>query len=69
MLVRGGGEGAMKPITNDDEYSYPLHSNGSASTLPRADERDFGAELRAVVKEVTGEDVPEPTKPRIGFLP
>ena len=58
-----------KPITADDEYSYPLHASGSASTLPRDEPRDFGAELRAVFKEVTGEDVPEPAQPRIGFLP
>ena len=59
----------MKPITLDDEYSYPLHTTGSASTLPTEAARDFGAELRAVVKEVTGKDVPEPEKTRIGFLP
>ena len=59
----------MKPITLDDEYSYPLHTTGMASTLPSEAERDFGAELRAVLKEVTGEVVPEPVKARIGFLP
>jgi hypothetical protein len=57
-----------RPITSDDEYSYPLHMGGAVSTLPYDPPRDFGAELRAVVKEVTGKDVPEPEKPRIGFL-
>jgi hypothetical protein len=60
----------MKPITLDDEYSYPLHASGAASTLPVDEARDVGAELRAVYKEVTGKDAPEPpAKPRIGFLP
>ena len=59
----------MKPITLDDEYSYPLHASGAASTLPRDEPRDFGAELRAVFKEVTGQDAPEPAKTRIWFLP
>lgn len=59
----------MKPITLDDEYSYPLHTNGQASTLPHDAPRDIGAELRAIVRQVTGEDVPEPAKQRIGFLP
>ena len=59
----------MKPITLDDEYSYTLHMMGTASTLPVESERDFGAELRAVLKEVTGQDVPEPSRPRMGFLP
>lgn len=59
-----------KPITMDDEYSYPLHASGAASTLPVELERDVGAELRAIYKEVTGKDAPEPqAKPRIGFLP
>lgn len=60
----------MKPITLDDEWSYPLHYSGSASTLPTEHERDIGAELRAVYKEVTGKEAPQPPqKPRIGFLP
>jgi hypothetical protein len=59
----------MAPITSDDEYSYPLHMQGHAGTLPIEHERDYGAELRAVVKEITGKDVPTPIKPRIGFLP
>jgi hypothetical protein len=59
----------LQPITLDDEYSYPLHTTGTASTLPVDQERDYGAELRAVVKEVTGEDLPAPEKQRIGFLP
>lgn len=60
----------MKPITLDDEYSYPLHMTGQAGTLPVDQVRDIGAELRAVFEEVTGKDAPEPqAKPRIGFLP
>ena len=59
----------MKPVTSYDDWSYPLHTNGAASTLPADPERDIGAELRAVLKEVTGEDVPAPQKQRIGFLP
>jgi hypothetical protein len=50
--------------------SYPVHTSGSVSTLPVDYERDIGAELRAIYKEVTGKDAPEPAaKPRIGFLP
>lgn len=58
-----------KPITLDDEYSYPLHASGSASTLPPANENDVVARLHAVVKEITGKEVPQQEKPRIGFLP
>lgn len=59
-----------RPITLDDEFSYPLHASGAASTLPTEHERDIGAELRAVYKEVTGKDAPAPPeKARIGFLP
>lgn len=57
------------PITLDDEYSYPLHSTGSASTLPPEQEDDTIARLHAVVKEVTGREVEQPARPRIGFLP
>jgi hypothetical protein len=49
--------------------SYPLHSTGTASTLPAEDENEAVRLLREVVKEVTGRDVDEPSKPRIGFLP
>jgi hypothetical protein len=61
----------MIPIRLDDDFwSYPLHMQGTATTLPVDHERDIGAELRAVFKEVTGKDAPEPPqKPRIGFLP
>ena len=59
----------MKPIRLDGEYSYPLHTTGHASTLPVDHERDYGAELRAVFKEVTGKEAPQPAeKPRIGFM-
>lgn len=58
-----------QPITLDDEYSYPLHMTGQQSTLPYDEPRDVIGELHAVVKEVTGKEVPRPEKPRMGFLP
>lgn len=50
-------------------YDAPYGGMGTASTLPVEQERDYGAELRAVVEEVSGRKVenPEP-KPRMGFL-
>lgn len=53
----------------DDEYSYPLHTTGTASTLGPEPEDEVIAQLHAVVKEVTGREVDKPVKPRIGFLP
>jgi hypothetical protein len=58
-----------KPITLDDEYSYPIHTTGAASTLPYEEPRDLVAELHEVVKEITGQDVQRQPKARIGFLP
>lgn len=58
-----------QPITMDDEYSYPLHTTGTASTLGPEPEDEVIAQLHAVVKEVTGREVDKPVKPRIGFLP
>ncbi len=58
-----------RPITLDDEYSYPLHVTGTASTLPPEAESEAIALLHAAVKEVTGRDVEPPQKPRMGFLP
>lgn len=53
-----------------DEWDYPIHMMGYASTLPAEDSGDdMVARLREVVKEITGKPVEEPTKPRIGFLP
>jgi hypothetical protein len=52
----------------DGEYSYPLHMSGSAGVLPYEPPRDVVAELRAVVKEVTGYEAPVLPKPRLGFL-
>jgi hypothetical protein len=50
-------------------YDAPSGGMGTASTLPVDEQRDYGAELRAVVEEVTGRKVAEPTpKPRMGFL-
>jgi len=57
------------PITLDDEYSYPLHNSGSVSTLPVPQEDDVIARLHQAVKDVTGKDVVQPEKPRMGFLP
>lgn len=57
---------------NTESWTYPLHLTGAACPLvPNMQEpgRDYGAELRAVLREVSGLDVPEPVKPRIGFLP
>lgn len=59
----------MRPIAVDDEYSYPVHTTGTASTLPAEQEDDVVARLHAVVKEITGKDVEVPPKARIGFLP
>jgi len=59
----------MTPITNDDEWSYSLHMQGSCSTLPQEQEDDTIARLHAVIKEITGKDVERPVKPRMGFLP
>lgn len=58
-----------RPIVLEDEYSYPLHATGAASTLPPEPEDDTIARLHAAVKEVTGRDVEPPAKPRMGFLP
>jgi hypothetical protein len=49
-------------------YDAPQPGQGTASTLPVEDERDYGAELRAVVAEVTGKPCEAPAKPRIGFV-
>ena len=62
-------EEGMKPITLDDEYSYVLHMQGSCSTLPKEHEDDTIDRLHAVIKEITGEAVEKPSKPRMGFLP
>lgn len=59
----------MQPITSDDEYSYVLHMQGLCSTLPKDHEDDTIARLHAVIKEITGKDVEQPVKPRMGFLP
>lgn len=58
-----------RPITLDDEYSYPLHVTGTASTLPAEAQDEVIAQLHAIVKEVTGQAVEVPEKPRMGFLP
>lgn len=58
-----------RPITLDDEYSYPLHMSGSASTLPADSPDEVIARLHEVVREVTGQEVEQPAKPRMGFLP
>jgi hypothetical protein len=47
--------------------SESLSGNGSISTLPVEEARDYGAELRAVVEEVTMRPCKEPIKPGIGF--
>lgn len=59
----------MKIITSDDEYSYPLHMQGAASTLSDEGEDEVIKWLHRAVKDVTGVEVKKPEKPRIGFLP
>lgn len=59
----------MMPIRLDDEYSYPLHTSGSVSTLPVEDEDEAITQLHQAVFEVTGKRVEPPAKPRMGFLP
>lgn len=49
-------------------YEAPSGGIGTATTLPAEQERDYGAELRAVIAEVTGKPCEAPTKPRMGFL-
>lgn len=56
-------------ITLDDEYSYPLHMQGTASALPPEPPDEVIAKLHAIVKEVTGRAAEVPEKPRMGFLP
>jgi hypothetical protein len=59
-----------RPITLDEEYSYPLHTVGTASGSYQEDQADdVVSRLHQVVKEVTGVEVERPQKPRIGFLP
>lgn len=52
----------------NEGYDVPSGGQGTATTLPVEQERDYGAELRAVVLEVTGKPVQEPEKRRMGFL-
>ena len=49
-------------------YDAPQGGQGMATTLPVDSERDYGAELRAVVAEVTGKPCETTQKPRMGFL-
>lgn len=53
----------------DDDVSYPMHGTGTATTLPIDAENDPAQRVREIAREVTGRDIPEPVKPRIGFLP
>ncbi len=53
-----------------DEWDYPIHMMGYASTLPPEHPADdVVARIREVVKEITGVTVEDPPKPRMGFLP
>ena len=49
-------------------YETPTGGIGVATTLPVEHERDYVAELRAVVEEVTGKPIAPPAKQRIGFV-
>jgi len=59
---------ALTPIRLDDEYSFPLYMQGHASTLPAVQDDDVIQRLHQAVKDVTGKDVVQPAKQRIGFL-
>lgn len=50
------------------DYEAPERVTGYVSTLPVDGGRDYGAELRAVVEEVTGRSVEAPEPRRIGFV-
>jgi hypothetical protein len=63
------GDLLQLPRADDGSDSYSLHMSGQASTLPAEEENETVRMLREVVKEITGRDVEQPTKPRIGFLP
>ena len=52
-----------------DESAFSLYMSGSASASSPDEVDDIAAQLRAIVKEVTGKDVEQPEKPRMGFLP
>lgn len=59
----------MRLVTTcEDEYSYPLHMSGTATTLPAEDENAAVLALRECVKEVTGKDVVAPARNPIGFV-
>lgn len=58
-----------EPIIMDDEWTYPLHMSGQATTLHQDEPEDIVERLRAVVEEVTGKPIERPAKPRMGFLP
>ncbi len=49
-------------------YDVPSGGQGMATTLPVEPERDYAAELRDVIAEVTGKPCDAPPKPRMGFL-
>lgn len=49
-------------------YEAPQGGSGMATTLPTDEQRDYGQELRDVVREVTGKEVEPPAPRRIGFL-
>ena len=56
-------------ILEADEYSYSLHMSGTATTLDPEEGNETVRLLRQCVKDVTGKDVEDPPKQRIGFLP
>lgn len=53
----------------DSEFSYTIHTQGAATTLPVEAGDEKIRRLHEVVEEVTGRKVEKPAKPRIGFLP
>lgn len=60
----------IEPARADtDDYHYPLHMLGTATTLPDAEQVDeIVRRLHEVVREVTGREVVRPAKPRMGFI-
>jgi hypothetical protein len=53
----------------DQEASYPMHTNGTASTLPVDEPADPAARLREALREIGVDIPPEAARQRIGFLP
>ena len=64
------GKAGLAVVTGDefDDYSYPLHMMGAASTLPVEQVDDVVRRLHEVVEEVTGKPVEPPKRNGMGFI-